>query len=532
MVNGDILLSWIGHNDLWAMAEDRKGEMAELVELATKLPTPPKSHGSPTRTIVNAREFAEVHLLTDYRPKDVNNEFAAWLGHPGVRMHPVELPQGPTNYRDLFDEANRILEEVYPWSEDRRLCMHLSPGTPAMSATLLLLGKTRYPAILYQTYKGEVEEISIPFELNLLIHERLREPDRLLQSLTLLSPSETSGFESLVGESRALRSAVALAKRVAVRDVPVLLTGETGTGKEHFARCIHNASTRKQERFVPVNCAALPRDLFEAELFGVEEKTATGVAPRPGAFREANGGTLFLDEVGELSLDNQTKLLRALQRQPDDPPCRIWVKPVGKEQADQVDVRIIAATNRDLLRRVSESEFREDLYFRLATFTIELPPLRERAGDVRLLANYLLKRIQHDYAPKDPSFDPSREICFSARAMHRLCQHQWPGNVRELENVLIQAAVLSSAPDISGSDIDYALSRVPDRGDQSRSLLATHVELDLQERMNEIERYFITDALHRTGGNQRRAAKYLSLKPQTLAKKMQRLGLAKPSRSR
>jgi DNA-binding NtrC family response regulator len=238
-----------------------------------------------------------------------------------------------------------------------------------------------------------------------------------------------SGFDTILGRSAALRQSLEQAARVAIhRDVTVLIGGETGTGKELLARAIHYESPRAAEPFVEVNCAAIPVNLLESELFGHERGAFTGaVASKPGLFELAHGGTLFLDEVGSLPLDLQPKLLRALESRA--------IRRVGGQQTRQVDVRLIAATHVDLRAAVSQGQFREDLYYRLNVVALTLPPLRDRDGDVELLAETFVARLATSYALPVPPLTP--ELRTALRG------HTWPGNVRELRNAIERALVLS-----------------------------------------------------------------------------------------
>jgi DNA-binding NtrC family response regulator len=246
---------------------------------------------------------------------------------------------------------------------------------------------------------------------------------------TPIPRSDATRFGSLVGTSLAMREAFHLLERAAARDVTVLLHGETGTGKELAAGAIHELGARKEGPFVVVDCGAIPRELLESQLFGHEKGAFTGaVKARPGAFALADGGTLFLDEIGELDLDLQPKLLRALEQQ--------TVQPIGADTPRQVDVRVIAATHRDLRREVNKQTFRPDLYFRLAIFEVALPPLRDRLDDLPLLVETLLPSLTADAAAaaklKSPAF------------LSGLTKHAWPGNVRELRNHLERCLTLET----------------------------------------------------------------------------------------
>ena len=244
-----------------------------------------------------------------------------------------------------------------------------------MTAIWVLLGKSRYPATFYQTHDGRAWKTEIPFDLAFdFVPELLHSPDLSLQHLAARSPQEIAGFNQIIGNSKAIRLAVGRAQKAAIRDVPVLILGETGTGKELFARAIHDASHRQGGPFLAINCAAIPQELLESELFGHKKGAFTGAsADHAGAFEQADGGTIFLDEIGECAPGMQSKLLRVLQPPPGTGPCHRVFRRVGETRDRTSDVRVIAATNRDLLQEVEAHRFREDLYYRLAVITLKIP---------------------------------------------------------------------------------------------------------------------------------------------------------------
>jgi DNA-binding NtrC family response regulator len=277
-------------------------------------------------------------------------------------------------------------------------------------------------------------------------------------------------------------------------------TGETGTGKEVFARALHAASARRDGPFVAVNCAAIPASLFEAELFGHRRGAFTGaVRDHVGFAQQADGGVLFLDEIGELPLDVQPKLLRLLQDRA--------VQPVGAERAVRIDVRLVAATHRDLAQEVAAKRFREDLFYRVHVVDIRLPALRERAADVPELVQHLLERIGRQAQTIAP------------RAMKRLTSYEWPGNVRELENELQRASILAGGDPIELRHLSEKLRGTPDRAAPGSA------DATLSERLAVAERAIIREVLARTHGNRTHAARVLGLTRQGLVRKLQRLGL-------
>ncbi len=308
-------------------------------------------------------------------------------------------------------------------------------------------------------------------------------------------------LSGIVGQSAALGAAVSSLRSFAYSDAPLLLTGETGSGKELFARAAQALSRRRDRAFVSVNCAAVPGSLFEAEFFGYRRGAFTGAThDHVGFAQQAHGGTLFLDEVAELCLDLQPKLLRLLQER--------QVRPVGAVRDVEVDLRLVAATNRDLAKDVGDGRFRADLYYRLNAVEVHIPPLRERTEDLPLLAAHLLS--QNGAANG-----------ISACAMRCLCAYCWPGNVRELENELRRAAVLAGVGPIEAAHLS-ARVREPIGASAPTALLS------LPERVAEFERGAIRCALASAHGNKAEAARLLGLNRKTLFTKLRRLGLERP----
>ncbi len=319
----------------------------------------------------------------------------------------------------------------------------------------------------------------------------------------------------LLGESPPMRELRAAIARIAPTDARVLLLGESGTGKELVARELHRRSRRAGGALVRVNCAAVPEDLFEAELFGHVRGAFTGaVRDRRGRFELASGGTLFLDEIGEMPPGVQPKLLRALEEGE--------IERVGAEGATRVDVRVVAATNRDLAALVAAGRFREDLYYRLEGIALRVPPLRERPGDVPLLARHFLARACREMA---------RQLEFSPGALDRLATLDWPGNVRQLRNLVERLAILVPGETITAADVERHLGeRAPSvpaaglPGVPARGPLATAVAA--------FERGFIEAALARHGGNVSAAARELGLERTSLHRKMRALGIRRPGPAR
>ncbi len=342
----------------------------------------------------------------------------------------------------------------------------------------------------------------------LLLVERALEQARLRTENILLREewSRRYGFPRIIGESETLKRAVSETQRVAQTEATVLLLGESGTGKELFARAVHHLSTRRDKPFVAINCAAIPETLIENELFGHERGAFTGASERRlGKFELAMGGTVFLDEIGELPLNVQGKLLRVIEEK--------TVDRIGGRSPIPVDVRVVAATNRDLRAAAESGEFRRDLFFRLAVFPVEIPPLRERDTDIILLARHFAASLGRELR--------GREATLSESALDMLKAHSWPGNVRELENAIERACILADSTELEPQDLGLARSA-------EQSEREEWGELDVSGSLAEaavravglVERRKIREALAEAGGNKTRAAEALGVSYKTLLTKI------------
>jgi DNA-binding NtrC family response regulator len=341
-----------------------------------------------------------------------------------------------------------------------------------------------------------------------LEHTRLRTENVLLRE----EWSRRYGFPRIVGESEAIRRAVAETQRVASTDTTVLLLGESGTGKELFARALHHLSPRRDRALVAVNCAAIPETLIESELFGHERGSFTGATERrPGKFELAAGGTIFLDEIGELPLAAQGKLLRAIEEK--------VVDRIGGRAPVPVDVRVVAATNRDLKAASEAGEFRRDLYFRLAVFPVRVPPLRERGDDVALLARHFAAQLGRELR--------KREVTLSDEALGALRAHDWPGNVRELENAIERACILADSASLTPADLGLTPGARDAGADDAGAVFDLSGTLaEAAERAARlVERRKIDAALRAHDGNKTRAAEGLGVSYKTLLTKIKDYGL-------
>jgi DNA-binding NtrC family response regulator len=362
--------------------------------------------------------------------------------------------------------------------------------------------------------RGAADFITKPFQFDELVHvlntaleqRRLRSENAYLRSQL----ERRYRFDEIIGRSRPMRDLFHLLETVAATNSTILIAGETGTGKELVARAIHHNSPRRVQRFVALNCSAIPETLLEAELFGHVRGAFTGaIGNRPGRFEQAHKGTLFLDEVGTMSSGLQMKLLRALQE-------REFEK-VGDSRPTKVDVRVIAATNSDLGRMVAEGRFREDLFYRLNVIPVRLPALRDRRDDIPLLVQHFLERFCRDLVPARPAMTVSQQ------AMRTLMAYAWPGNVRQLENVLERAVALSGGrPQIELADLPADVQEA--EASASGDFALPEEGIDFQQFVSNIERQLILQSLERTGGNKGRAAQLLNLKRTTLVEKLKRLG--------
>ena len=352
----------------------------------------------------------------------------------------------------------------------------------------------------YLSWPTPIETLAQSLDRAVDHHRLTREVRRLRRKLSV-----ARRYDAIIGESPPMKEVFDTLERVATSRAAVLVTGETGTGKELVARAIHESSRRAQGPFVAVNCAAIPEGLIESELFGHVRGAFTDArTSRKGLFVQAEGGTLFLDEVGDLPLTMQVKLLRALQDRA--------VRPVGAETEVPFDARIVAATNRDLEQMVEDERFRRDLYYRLNVIHVDLPPLRSRSGDVLLLANYFLERAVENSDKEIDGFTPE--------AARRLLEYRWPGNIRELENCVERAVAFTQAEQIGVDDLP---GRV--RLFQPTHVLVAASDPEELAPLRTVEERYLRRVMQVVGGNKAAAARILGIERKTLYRKLQRLGI-------
>ena len=522
-----VLASWVGHHDLLAAAAagDRKLQEKVVAQLKIRREIPLRQQTGPVRTLLNQESFDEIHLLGDY-PKWLRDLYTDWLGCD-VKVHAPKL-KDPTNYQEILAAVTGVMDKLKLKSSDE-MSFLLTPGTPSMAATWILLGKSQYDAVFWQTYKDKATESIIPYDVVAGLASNLANvPDTSLQHLATKSPSEIDGFEKISGSSKALKLAAGRAAKAAARDVPVLILGDPGTGKELFAEAIHEASKRKGKPYIRVNCAAIPDSLLEAQLFGYVEGAFSSAKKKgqSGLFEQADGGTIFLDEVGECSPAMQAALLRVLQPPKGKGPCYREFSPVG-DAADirHSDVRIISATNRDLTQEVEDGNFREDLFYRLAVIKVKLPSLRSRKSDISDLVDALLTDINKDFCNKQEGFT---EKSISAAAKIFVRSYDWPGNIRQLQNTLVEAAIMCEGDTIETPDLKSAIADAP-----GGSLGLFDQELgsgfSLQNLLEEVNRKYLVRAMEEADGVKTRAAELLGISSyQTLDAQMKRLKVKAP----
>jgi transcriptional regulator with PAS, ATPase and Fis domain len=451
------------------------------------------------------RAFDEAFLISDSSDEKLTDKYLKWLRErTAARIEIVdEKLSGPMHFGEIYEAAVRTVQlALGDAARDTALTFHLSPGTPAMAAIWVILGKTRFPAELIESSKEHgVRTASVPFDISAdFLPDLLRERDERLRENSAGESPDAPEFADIIHRSRVMGRLIQRARRVAVRNVPVLVEGESGTGKEMLARAIHRASPRRERPFVAVNCGAIPANLVESELFGHEKGAFSDAKQaRKGYFEAADRGTLFLDELGELPGPAQVKLLRALQEGE--------VVRLGSSTPLRVDVRVVAATNRTLTEEIAAGRFREDLFYRLAVAVLKIPPLRERTGDLNHVIEHLLIQVNRE-AADEPGY---KEKKLSAGARNLLLAHPWPGNVRELFNTLRRAAIWSDGAAISSEDVREALLPVaaPARQDMLSRPLGSG--LNLPDLLQEVARHYLGRAMDEAHGNKTKAAELVGL---------------------
>jgi transcriptional regulator with PAS, ATPase and Fis domain len=461
----------------------------------------------PILSLLAARSFTQVFLFdtpsTRKNTQETEDAISKLYPRTGVQVLDVDLDD-PTNYEDIFKGLRPHLRHIVESFESARFFIAVASGTPQMHACWVLItasGEIPGRILNVRPPRFVTKEHPPVSEIDLSSREF---PTVRLQAGAL--SVDESGVDvdtarlqlGIVGDHPAMKHALETGAMLAPSRSPILIFGETGTGKELFARFIHKLSGRAKEPFVAVNCAAIPEDLVESLLFGHKKGAFSGaITDQAGKFDVADKGTLFLDELGELPPPAQAKLLRVLQDG--------LVEPIGQARPHRVDVRIVGATNRDLRKLVRQGRFREDLFYRLNVGEIKLPPLRERRSDIPVLALHILDRLNGSLRR------PKR---LSSEALSRLQSHSWPGNVRDLENV-IERSVRLCRSDVLGAD-DLLITEPVTYADPLDAMPEPHEGFSLEEFLGSARKQMILRALEATNGNQSQAARLLGITPQAV----------------
>lgn len=498
-----ILFAWVGSTDLRAAQGEERVGLGPIAHVAV------------------TNNYTRIILLDNYGGKENVAGYIDWLKKKcsaEIIQRQVKLAS-PIDFSAIYLIAeDEVRKELSSRAQRSIPVFHLSPGTPAMASVWVLLGKARFQdaELVRSSVEAGVETVHIPFEISAEFSPAIaKAADERLSRLVEGLPPDAPEFSQIIHQCEEMKKLVAQARIVALRDVPVLIEGETGTGKELFARAIHEASLRKGKPFKAVNCGAIPKELFEAEFFGHKKGAFTGAdRDRPGYFELADGGTLFLDELGELPLDAQVKILRVLN---DGKVTRI-----GDTVDRSANVRIIAATNRNLLTEISAGRFRSDLFYRLAVAMLKLPPLRERTGDLGIMIESILKQVNAELST-GTSYKNKK---FSTKAKNLMLQHPWPGNARELFNTIMRICVWCPEKTIQEDDVRQALLPSPHKQNDDILHKPLGDGFQLQEILDVISTQYISKALKESAGNKSKAANLLGMKNyQTLSNWMEKLDI-------
>lgn len=487
------LLTFTGFQDPFA-----KGPHAETEQVG------------PILSLLGARSFDKVILFstpnTIQQTRDTESEILR--RHPMTSVQVFDLPLiDPTDYAEIISSIRTAFRSISASGLHNEMFVSLASGTPQMHAVWLLLIASREiparilhvrPSKFVSKDKPLVSEIDVTTTTFPIVQWRVFEPAPEYGTPPQLATVVAE--LGIIGDHPTLTNALKIAEALAASDASILLIGETGTGKELFARLIHRLSGRKAECFVPINCAAIPLELAESVLFGHKKGAFTGASKdQLGKFDVADGGTLFLDELVELPLQTQAKLLRVLEDG--------LVEPVGAKEAHPVNVRVVAASNTDLSSAIKEGRFRKDLYYRLNIGEIRLPPLRDRASDIPKLALSVIDRFNATIrSPKS----------ITSAALAKLQGHNWPGNIRDLENVLQRAALLSRKDVLDAEDFKL----VQPLDDESDAVLIPEFYdgFSMEQYIKTVRHKLINHALESAGGNRSKAARILGMTPQALHK--------------
>ena len=520
------MISWIGDTDiidffhslplslktqLIGQLPDNKNKANLLEKVMAKNS---KNQQSPIKTILQSygEKISELHLLTNrlagfFKCRDV---FQSFLYENCLSF------QGTIIFHDCEENITRItnLSEVYTITQNiiseiknscSELFCNLSSGVGSTSTVITILASAYFENFhLLQTYKSTVTEDFLPEDFSTLVLKRS------------LKTAQSLNYGKIIGHSPAIKSALSKAMKIAPFDYSILLLGPSGTGKSTLAKEIHDIGPRKDMPFEYVNCGSLTPTLLESRLFGHKKGAFTdAIKDSKGAFTTADGGTLFLDEIADCTMEMQTTLLHALQPRDPNKPTERWYRPMGSESEIHSDVRIIAATNKDIFGLIKQNKFREDLYYRLATSTITMPPLANMSDDIPIIADSIMSQINKH----NKGVAGYTEKTLSAEATTKLKSYQWAGNVRELQNVLQQASIMTTSNIISAEDLQL-------HADESTKQLPDPTSYSLERIKDDLERRYIHAAIDITSGNKAKASRLLGMRtPQNLESRIKALNL-------
>lgn len=493
------LLTWLGTTDLENMEE---GKPAAIATMALDHPQ------AFNNIVVLANSWYDKLL-------PFHNWLSRWLADNGrpcesIQVKTIKLTS-PVHYPDIFAVTEQWVTQLAEKSDT--LTINITSGTPAMSVASVLIGKAKDNVFFYQSSKDKgISEAVIPVDFG---QQYSKSAAKTVADKAVSTSYNTITFSSIIAESPAMKETLQQAKKLATSEVPLLILGETGSGKESMARAIHSGSFRANQSLRIVNCGALPESLVDSILFGHVKGAFTGaLSDKKGLFEQANGGTLFLDEVGELKPDTQVKLLRALQDGE--------INRVGDDKLINVDVRVVAATHRDLVRMMLDGEFREDLFYRLAVGIIKIPSLRERIADIRPLVSEFSAKI-NTTSQKQPGYKSKNA---SEKAINFIEKQPWPGNIRELWNTLNRVFITSENKDIDVDDIQNAIIKRETKANSHPISLVAGQQVNVEQAIDEIKKSYVEAALSSTANHYTNAAKMLGLKNrQTLMNWMKSLGI-------
>lgn len=492
----NVLLSFVGYRD--PFVTDDEGEVVRP---------------GPILDLLRRRDFDQLVLFGTEGTTEQLRSLKSHLETSTLDLEDFLLDiEDPTDYTAILLGLRNHLQEIQEKREGANLYVSVASGTPQMHASwLMLVAGGEIPARILHTRPPEhvTPEKSAVAELDVQQPEfsEIRAPVQARYvSATFPDVEEAVREVGIIGDHPSIREAVEVVAAVAPQtSVPILILGETGTGKELFARLAHRLSECPSDRFVPVNCASIPGELAESTLFGHEKGAFTGaVERRLGLFDRADGGTLFLDEIGELPLQMQSKLLRVLEDG--------VITPVGAEESHSVNTRVVAATNRDIEEEVESGEFREDLYYRLNMAEVSLPPLRKRRPDIPRLALHFLDLSNEEFG---------EDVRLSSQALIYLQNAEFPGNVRDLKNIVGRAVLLTDKEVIEPEDFDS----ISLGGETNRAITPElHENFDLKAYLDDIRKKLYSKALEQTSGNKSKAARLLGVTPPAVDRYLERRG--------